>query len=301
MQSSSQTFVPGALAGASAPTAAYQRERGGEEHQVAMLERLALPVDAWPALQTHAQDRGIVFLSTPFDDASAALLDRMDVPAFKIGSGELTDLPYLARVARYGRPMIVSTGMGTMVEVSAAVDTIRAEGSAELALLHCVSAYPAAPEDANLAAMATMREAFELQTGWSDHTLGIELPIAATALGAAIVEKHFTLDRTRQGPDHAMSLEPPELAAMVAAVRATQAAIGDGEKAPTAAERAMAGVARRSLHWVSDLPAGTEILAEHLVTRRPGTGIAPARTADLMGRRTTRAVLGGRLVAEDDI
>ena len=296
-----QTFVPSALAGASAPTAPYQRERGGGEQQVGMLERLALPVEAWAGLQAHAHDLGLVFLSTPFDDASAALLDRLDVPAFKVGSGELTDLPYLARLARFGRPLIVSTGMGTMVEVAAAVDAIRAEGMAELALLHCVSAYPAAPEDANLAAMATMREAFGLQTGWSDHTPGIELPIAATVLGAAIVEKHMTLDRTRAGPDHAMSLEPAELTAMIVAVRAAQAAIGDGDKTPTAAERAMAGIARRSLHWASDLPAGTKVLDEHLIAQRPGTGLGPARVTDLVGRSTARAVHRGDLVAESDV
>lgn len=295
-----QTFVPGALAGATAPTAAYQRDRGSGEHQLDMLERLALPEDAWASLQAHAQTRGIVFLSTPFDDASAALLDRLDVPGFKVGSGELTDLPYLARLARLGRPMIVSTGMGDMVEVAAAVDVVRGQGLEQLAVLHCVSAYPAAPGDANLAAMATLRWAFGLQTGWSDHTPGIELPVAATALGAAILEKHLTLDRARPGPDHAMSLEPTELRSMVAAVRATKAAIGDGAKVPTEQERVMAGVARRSLHWAADLPAGTAITAAHLVTRRPGTGIAPARASAFIGRPTVRPVQAGKLVAEDD-
>ena len=295
-----QTFAPAALAGASAPTAAYQRERGGGEDQLGMLERLALPEASWPALKEHAQQRGIVFLSTPFDDASAVLLDRLEVPGFKVGSGELTDLPFLARLARFGRPMIVSTGMGTMVEVGAAVDAIRGQGLAQLALLHCVSVYPAAPEDANLAAIATLREAFGLQAGWSDHTPGTELPIAAAALGATIVEKHLTLDRARSGPDHAMSLEPTEMAAMIAAVRVTQAAIGDGAKVPTAAELEIAEVARRSLHWTVDLPAGAEVAADHLVARRPGTGIPPAHASALIGRRTRRAVLAGALVAADD-
>jgi N,N'-diacetyllegionaminate synthase len=295
-----QTFVPEALASASAPTAAYQREGDGGDEQLAMLARLALPTDAWAALQVHAHDRGVLFLSTPFDESSAELLDRLDVPAFKVGSGELTNLPFLAGLARRGRPLIVSTGMATMVEVAAAVDAIRATGERQLALLHCVSSYPAAAEDANLAAMATMREAFGLQTGWSDHTPGIELPVAATALGAAIVEKHLTLDRGRRGPDHAMSLEPTEFAAMVAAIRATALAVGDGDKVPTAAEREIAAVARRSLHWTTDLPAGTTIEAAHLAAQRPGTGVSPARASEFIGRPTNHHVTAGTMVAEGD-
>ena len=295
-----QTFVPDALASAAAPTAAYQRATEQGQDQRAMLQRLALPTDAWPALRRHALDRGIVFLSAPFDDASADLLDAMDVPGFKVGSGELTNLPFLERLARRGRPMIVSTGMATMVEVAAAVDTIRAAGLTELALLHCVSAYPAAPRDANLAAMRTMRDAFGLQTGWSDHTPGTELPIAATALGATIIEKHLTLDRTRRGPDHRMSLEPSEFAAMVAAIRATADAVGDGDKVPTAAEREIAAVARRSLHWARDLSAGETIAEGDLLAQRPGTGISAARLHELVGRRTTRAVQAGAMVKEGD-
>jgi N-acetylneuraminate synthase/N,N'-diacetyllegionaminate synthase len=295
-----QTFVPEALASAGAPTAAYQRERVGADDQRAMLARLALPTEAWVALQAHARDRGIVFLSTPFDEASADLLDGLDVPAFKVGSGELTNLPFLAGLARRGRPLIVSTGMATMVEVAAAVDAIRATGERQLALLHCVSSYPAAPADANLAAMATMREAFGVQTGWSDHTPGIELPVAATALGAAIVEKHLTLDRGRQGPDHAMSLEPTEFAAMVAAIRSTSLAVGHGDKVPTAAEHEIAQVARRSLHWTRDLAPGTTIEAGHLAAQRPGTGISPARGSEFIGRITNHAVTAGTMVQDGD-
>lgn len=296
-----QTFVPEALAAERAPTAAYQAANDEGDDQRAMLTRLALPADAWAALQRHAQDRRIEFLSTPFDDASADLLDRLDVPGFKVGSGELTNLPFLARLARKGRPMIVSTGMATMLEVAAAVDAIRATGLDRLALLHCVSAYPADPGDANLRAMATMRDAFGLWTGWSDHTPGIELPVAATALGASIIEKHLTLDRSRRGPDHAMSLEPDAFAAMVQAIRTTEAAThGDGSKQPTTAELEIAAVARRSLHWVRDLPAGTVIDEDALVAQRPGIGLSPARTVDLIGRRTARAVVAGALVRDDD-
>ena len=295
-----QTFVPDALASPSAPTAAYQRARDGGDDQRSMLVRLALPTDAWASLQAHARDRRVVFLSTPFDRASAELLDRLDVPAFKVGSGELTNLPFLALLARTGRPLIVSTGMATMVEVAAAVDAIRATGYRQLALLHCVSSYPAAPADANLAAIRMMREAFGVQTGWSDHTPGTELPVAATALGAVIIEKHLTLDRSRRGPDHAMSLEPPEFAAMVRAIRATEQALGGGAKVPAAAELEIAAVARRSLHWTQDLPLGTTIEARHLVAQRPGTGLSPARTVDFVGRHTTRMVTAGAMVSEAD-
>ena len=296
-----QTFVPEALAAERAPTAAYQAANDEGDDQRAMLARLALPGDAWAPLQRHARDRGIEFLSTPFDDASADLLDELDVPGFKVGSGELTNLPFLGRLARKGRPMIVSTGMATMLEVAAAVDAIRGTGLEQLALLHCVSAYPADPGDANLRAMATMRDAFGLWTGWSDHTPGIELPVAATALGAAIIEKHLTLDQGRRGPDHAMSLEPDAFAAMVTAIRGAEAATrGDGTKRPTPAEVEIAAVARRSLHWARDLPLGAVIDEDALVAQRPGTGLPPARTRDLVGRRTTRAVTAGALVQEDD-
>lgn len=295
-----QTFVAAALASPTAPTAAYQRDRDGGDTQRAMLERLVLPPEAWPALQAHARDRGLVFLSTPFDDASADLLDGLDVSAFKVGSGELTNLPFLARLAATGRPLIVSTGMATMPEVARAVDAVRGAGAGPLALLHCVSSYPAAPEDANLAAIAMLREAFGVQAGWSDHTPGIELPVAAVALGATIVEKHLTLDRGRRGPDHGMSLDPTAFAAMVAAIRATEPALGGHDKAPTAAEREMATLARRSLHWARDLPAGSIVAPSDLVAQRPGTGLAPERAGDLVGRATARAVRAGALVGEGD-
>jgi N-acetylneuraminate synthase/N,N'-diacetyllegionaminate synthase len=296
-----QTFDPETLAAPSTPIADYQRAAGETGDQREMLTRLALPPEAWPRLQAHARECGLVFLSTPFDEESARLLDRLDVPAFKVGSGELTNIPFLERLAAFGRPMLVSTGMADMVEVAAAVDAIRAAGNGHLALFHCVSAYPARHEDANLRAMATIRSAFGVPTGWSDHTPGIELPIAAVALGAAMVEKHLTLDRSMPGPDHAASVEPEELAALVAAVRATEAALGSGRKAPVEAERPIAAAARRSLHWRHSLPSGQVITADDLVALRPGTGVAPARLAGLIGRRTRRQVDDGAAVADADL
>jgi N-acetylneuraminate synthase/N,N'-diacetyllegionaminate synthase len=297
-----QTFDPAALAAGGAPTAEYQRRAGvAAADQREMLERLALPAAAWAELQAHATARGLVFLSTPFDDGSADLLDRLGVPAFKVGSGELTNTPFFGRLARRGRPLLVSTGMADMVEVAAAVDAIREHGDVPLALLHCVSSYPAAPADANLRVMETMRRAFGVPVGWSDHTPGIELGLAAAALGAAVVEKHLTLDRALPGPDHAASLEPAAFGAFVAGIRAVGSALGTGVKAPVAAERDVARVARRSLHWGRGLAAGTVVAAADLVALRPGTGLAPGRLGELVGRRTARPVEAGARVEPADL
>jgi N-acetylneuraminate synthase/N,N'-diacetyllegionaminate synthase len=297
-----QTFDPHALAAVGAPTAAYQRTSGvAEGDQQELLRKLVLPGSAWADLQEHARARDLVFLSTPFDDASAALLDDLGVPAFKVGSGELTNLPFIARLARRGRPLLVSTGMADMVEVAAVVDTVRAAGDVPLALFHCVSSYPAAPADANVRAIETMRRAFALPVGWSDHTRGIELPMAAVAVGAQIVEKHLTLDRRLPGPDHAASLEPGEFREMVAGIRAIEAALGNGVKAPVAAEQDVARVARRSLHWRRSLPPGATIGSGDLEILRPATGLAPANLDDVVGRRTARAVEAGQAVDAGDV
>jgi N-acetylneuraminate synthase/N,N'-diacetyllegionaminate synthase len=297
-----QTFQADALAASGAPTAPYQAAAGEvADDQRAMLARLALPADAWAGLQAHARERGIVFLSTPFDDASADLLDALDVPAFKVGSGELTNLPFLARLARRRRPMLVSTGMADLVEVAAAVDTIAAAGDPPLALFHCVSSYPARAEDADLRAIETMRRAFGLPTGWSDHTPGTELALAATVVGATLIEKHLTLDRTMPGPDQATSLEPDEFTRMVAGIRTVTSALGSGEKVPVEAERAIAAVARRSLHWATSLPAGATIGVDDLIALRPGTGLAPGLAAGLVGRAVRRATVAGSMVAPDDV
>lgn len=297
-----QTFSPDALAAAGADMAAYQRASGdpaGDQRE--MLRRLCLPLDAWPTLQAHARERGIGFLSTPFDDAAADLLDRLEVPAFKVGSGELTNLPFLARLARRGRPMLMSTGMADMVEVAAAVDAVVDAGDPPLALFHCVSSYPAAPADANLRAIETMRRAFGVPVGWSDHTIGMDTALAAVALGATMIEKHLTLDRRRSGPDHAASMEPAGFESTVAAIRAVEAALGTGRKAPVPAELDVAAVARRSLHWRRDLAAGVRIAEGDLDVLRPGTGLSPARLGSIMGGRTARPVRAGSMVRLADL
>ncbi|MFH1475560.1 MAG: N-acetylneuraminate synthase family protein [Chloroflexota bacterium] len=297
-----QTFDPLLLAAVDAPMADYQRAAGeGATDQRSMLARLALPVEAWSGLRDHAVDRGLIFLSSPFDEASADLLEALGIAAFKVPSGELTNLPFLERLAAVGRPLLVSTGMATMAEVADALDAIAAGGDPPVALLHCVSAYPADPAEANLRSIATLRAAFGRPSGWSDHTLGIELPTAAAAMGADLLEKHLTLDRSLPGPDHRASLEPAEMAALVRAVRTIEAARGDGEKAPSAAELAVAAVARKSLHWARALPAGAAVKAADLVALRPGTGLQPGLRDAIVGRPTMRPVRAGGQVTLADV
>jgi N-acetylneuraminate synthase/N,N'-diacetyllegionaminate synthase len=296
-----QTFDPDALAAADAPKAAYQEAASAGGDQRRMLAALRLPDDVWAELQAHAIELGIGFFSTPFDPVSADLLERLDVPAFKVGSGELTNLGFLDDLARRGRSILLSTGMADMAEVAAAVDTVRAAGDPPLALFHCVSSYPAAAADANLRAIETMRRAFGVPVGWSDHTPGIETAIAAVAIGASLVEKHLTLDRARSGPDHRASLDPAAFASLVRAIRETEASLGDGEKRPVSSETEIAAVARRSLHWRADLAAGTVIGPGAFVALRPGIGLEPAREAALIGRRTAVDVRAGRMVQSADL
>jgi len=296
-----QTFDPEALAAAGAPLAQYQAHGTAATDQRAMLARLALPSDSWAALQRHALDRGILFLSSPFDAAAADLLEGLDVPALKVASGELTNHPLLAHLAAKRRPLLVSTGMADIREVAEALDVIAAAGDPPVGLFHCVSSYPAPPSDANLRAIPTLRAAFGRPTGWSDHSLGIELPVAAAALGAALLEKHLTLDRGRSGPDHGASLEPDEFQRMVVEVRSVESALGDGKKVPTLDELATAAVARRSLHWRRDLEAGSTVEPDDLVVLRPGTGMPPSAIGRVTGRRLTRAVRAGRAVEASDL
>ncbi len=298
-----QTFNPETLASPDAPKAEYQIDPADAgESQLSMLQRLTLPPEGYRALQAHASERGILFLSTAFDPASADFLERdLDIPAFKVPSGELTNHAFLEYLALKGRPLLVSTGMARLDEVGSAIAVIEAAGGRVGALFHCVTNYPAAPEDCNLRAMATMRAAFGLPVGWSDHTEGIELSLAAVAAGAEILEKHFTIDRTLPGPDHVASLEPEELRALMTGVRRVEAAMGDGIKVPRSAEVPLAAVARRSLHATRALSAGTILAAADLTALRPGTGISAARLGQLLGRRLVRAVPLGAMLHEADL
>ena len=280
-----QTFKAERLASASAPKATYQLQTTDRrESQLEMLRRLELSEAAHRELMGYCAAKGILFLSTPFEEASADLLERLGVCAFKMPSGELTNLPFLAHVARKGKPMIVSTGMSTLVEVEQAVQAIRKAQNDQVVLLHCVSDYPADPSDANLRAMHTMAEAFNVPVGYSDHTLGLEVALAAVALGARVIEKHFTLDRTLPGPDHRASLKPDELCRLVQGVRTVEAALGDGRKAPVPREANTAAVARKSLVAATHIPSGTRLTNHLLSLKRPGTGLPPSMMAQIIGR-----------------
>lgn len=290
-----QTFRTHRLATPDAPKAAYQRETTGEEEsQYEMLRRLELDETAHKALMARCFERGIAFLSSPFEEESADLLEALGIPAFKIPSGELTNLPFLYHVARKGKPVILSSGMSTLPEVAAAVDAL--EGSAGLVLLHCVSAYPADPADVNLRAMDTLREAFGVPVGYSDHTLGPEVSLAAVSRGACVIEKHFTLDRSLPGPDHRASADPEELKALISGIRMLEKAMGDGVKKPAASESDTARVARKSLVAALDIPAGSRLEVSMVTLRRPGSGMPAARLAEAIGRRTCRDIPCGALL-----
>ena len=249
----------------------------------AVLERLAVPEEWHAVLQRHAWDRGLVFLSAPFDDARAALLDALGVSAFKLASSEVTHLPFLRRVARYGRPLLLSTGMATLDEVRQAAAAVRDEGLTSFALLHCVSQYPTPFEDVNLRALHALAPLAPV-IGLSDHSPGIVAPLGAVALGAHIVEKHVTDDRSRPGPDHGYALEMAELAKMVQRIRELEAALGDGEKRPTEAERGERAFSFRGVYATTDLAAGTVLTAAHLKCVRPAAALGPEDVTRLLGR-----------------
>lgn len=285
-----QTFHADRLVTTDAPTAAYQAARVGpaiSQHE--MLRALELSEAGHRLIQQRCGERKVMFLSTPFDESAADMLERLGVGAFKMSSGELTNLPLLEHVARKGKPVVLSTGMADLAEVALAVARVR-ECGARAALLQCTSAYPAEPASVNLRAMRTMSVTFDVPVGLSDHTPGIAVAIAAAALGAAIIEKHLTLDRTMPGPDHQASLEPAVFRAMVDGVREAQAALGDGIKRPAEGERELAQIVRRSLVAARALPSGHQLTAADVVAKRPGNGLPVAQADRIIGRRLRRDV-----------
>jgi sialic acid synthase SpsE len=262
-----------------------------------MLAKLELSAEDHYVLFRRCQKRGILFLSAPFDEQSADLLHELGVAAFKTPSGELTNLPYLAHVARFRLPMIVSTGMATLGEVESAIEAIEAAARPPLVLLQCVSNYPASPADVNLRAMGTLERAFRVPVGYSDHTLGIEVALAAVALGACVVEKHFTTDRALVGPDHRASLEPSELCGLVAGIRSVEAALGDGRKRPASSEASTAAVARKSLIAARDIAQGVELTGADISVKRPGTGMAPALRDAVLGSCARVPIAAGTILS----
>jgi N,N'-diacetyllegionaminate synthase len=291
-----QTFRASDLVSADAPKAAYQkRTTSAGESQREMIARLELNAEAHTKLMAHATTRGIDFLSSPFDSASLALLCRLGLRVIKIPSGEITNHPFLREIGKTGRRVILSTGMSTMREVDEAVRVLRKSGAGPMSLLHCVTEYPAPFEQINLAAMATMSRKFGLPVGYSDHTQGIEIALAAVALGATIIEKHLTLDCSMPGPDHRASIEPPEFAAMVRGIRHVEQALGNGVKLPAACEIANRKVARKSLVATRSLTRGEVIRRQDVAIQRPGTGIPPSSLSKVVGRRVAARIAAGSL------
>jgi N-acetylneuraminate synthase len=292
-----QTFRTDALVTRDAPKAGYQTETTGDGGQRAMLVSLELSAGAHADLRDRSRDRGLVFFSAPFDEGSADLLDQVGVALFKVPSGEITNLPLLRHVAAKRRPIILSTGMSTLDEVARAVEVVRAAGDPPLALLHCVSAYPAPADETNLRAMDTLRARFGCPVGLSDHTLGTAVAIAAVARGAAIIEKHLTLDKALAGPDHRASLDPGEFAALVRSIREVESALGDGDKRPTRSEADTRRVARKSLVAARPIRAGERLVAADVVVKRPGTGIEPGDLARVIGRAVLRDLAADDLIS----
>jgi N,N'-diacetyllegionaminate synthase len=286
-----QSAIPELVVTGYAHKANYQKETtGADETQLEMIRKIHFPLDVYGPIKAYCDKKKTIFLSTAFDLLSLEYLENLGLPYHKIPSGEITNLPYLRQIGRYGKPVIISTGMANLGEIEAALDTLEQVGSSrsQITVLHCNTEYPTPMADVNLRAMLTLRDAFGVAVGYSDHTLGIEVPIAAVAVGAIMIEKHFTLDRNLPGPDHKASLEPGELKAMVSAIRNIEQAMGDGIKRPSFSEAKNKAIARRSLVAACAIRAGDFFSEVNLTAKRPGTGLSPMRWDDVLGRRAVR-------------
>jgi len=286
-----QTFRAERLVTQAAQKADYQvRTTGGGESQLAMLQRLEMSDAMHAAVMARCAERRIEFLSTGFDEESVDRLVGLGITRLKIPSGEITNLPYLRHVGRLGLPVLLSTGMATLADIEGALEVLAQAGTPRdhVTILQCTTEYPAPMADVNLKAMDTIRAAFGVSIGFSDHTQGITAAIAAVARGAVVIEKHFTLDRTLPGPDHQASLEPAELRAMVVAIREVEAALGDGHKRPTQSERRTSTVARRSIVAARAIRAGEVLTEADLAAKRPGGGLSPMRWHEVVGRTASR-------------
>jgi N-acetylneuraminate synthase len=295
-----QVFRSSELVTCWAPKAEYQEAESKKRSHFEMLEDLELGIDTFANLKERCDRLGLEFLGTPFDLESAKELNSIGVRAFKIGSGDLTHLPLIKEVAGFGLPTILSTGMGTLPEIHSAVRIIADEGISTC-LLHCTTQYPAKSHEINLRAMIKLGRIFGCPVGYSDHTVIPFTPILAVAAGASIIEKHFTLDRDLEGPDHSASLQPGELAEMVSNVRLTEQILGSYDKEPTASEEAMKKISRRSVVARFRILSGEEITLEKLAFKRPGTGIPPSELSNLIGKRIKRTVEMDELIHMKDI
>lgn len=284
-----QTFVSKNIVSKNAVKAEYQKQQTEpEESQQDMLKKLELSFDEFVELNEYCKSKSIEFMSTAFDFDSIDFLDGLEMGTWKIPSGDITNLPYLIKIAKLNKPVILSTGMSTMVDIRSAIKALKENGAAELTVLHCTTEYPTPFEDVNLRAMNTIKKEFGVKVGYSDHTKGIEVPIAAVALGATVIEKHFTLDRNMEGPDHKASLEPNELKAMVDSIRHIELALGNGMKQPAESEKKNMAVARKSIIASKEIKAGEIFTENNLTVKRPGDGISPMRWFDIIGKPAPR-------------
>lgn len=283
-----QTFCSEKLVSRYAEKAEYQKKTDKDETQLDMLKGLELSKSDILALFDYCAQKEIMFLSTPFDLDSIEMLETLNMPVYKISSGEITNLPYLIKIALLGKPVILSTGMSTLEEVEAAINILKTNGVGEISILHCNTQYPTPYEDVNLKAMSTLEERFGVRIGYSDHTMGIEIPIAAVARGAQIIEKHFTLSRAMEGPDHKASLEPDELKKMIESIRNVEKAFGDGKKIPSKSEIPNLSISRKSIVAKTKISAGEPFTEDNIAVKRPGNGISPMRWYEVLGMIATK-------------
>lgn len=286
-----QTAIPELVATNLAQKAGYQKMTSGtEESQLEMIRRIHFPLDVYEGLKQRCESKGILFFSSAFDMVSLAFLEKLGQTLHKVPSGEITNLPYLRAIGSYGRPVILSTGMATMDEIKDAIAVLEKEGlpRKKITVLHCNTEYPTPMQDVNLRAMRTIAEAFDVAIGYSDHTDGIEVSVAAVALGACVIEKHLTLDCNLPGPDHKASLEPHQFQAMVNAIRNIELALGDAAKQPSPSELRNKPIARRSLVAATSIKVGERFTTNNVVAKRPGTGLSPMRWDEVIGHPSPR-------------
>lgn len=292
-----QTFKAENLVCRDARKADYQMETTDQaESQLEMLKKLELTPEMHEQLTEYCQQKRIMFLSTPFDIDSLHYLMGLGVDIIKLPSGEITNYPLLRAAGRTGKRIIISSGMSTLNEVREAVQVLKSNGSNDVIVLHCNTEYPTPYEDVNLRAMLTLKDKLNVPTGYSDHTQGIEIPIAAAAMGAVVIEKHFTLDKNMEGPDHKASLEPDELEAMIRAIRNIENALGDAQKEPSESEKRNIGIVRKSIVAKCDIEAGELFTEDNLTTKRPGTGISPMQWCQVIGQRAKRKFQADKLI-----
>ena len=284
-----QTAIPEKVISKYADKAEYQKKTtGNEESQLEMCKRIHLKLSDYDIIKKYCEEVGIEFLSTPFDLESIDYLEKLGMRLWKIPSGEITNLPYLIKIAKTGKPVIMSTGMAELNEVEEAVNVLKENGAGEITLLHCTTEYPAPFESVNLRAMNTLREKFGTEVGYSDHTVGFEAAVAAAVLGASVVEKHFTLNHNMEGPDHKASLEPEEFEVMVNNIRLIEKALGDGVKQPAEAEKKNIAIARKSIVAAKDIKKGEILTEENITVKRPGSGISPMKWFEVLGTEAVR-------------